>query len=77
MQIFIPNQDSIITHLMSQDDFNSNLTCQTINNPVIDNSVHSVMVTSITVINNHQDNNIIAVFMYVLADGQPAYILAP
>ncbi len=77
MQIYIPNQEAIITHLMVQDDFDKAFTTKIVDNPIIDNSVQTVIVTSITVIDNHQDDNIIAVYIYVLADSQPAYILAP
>ena len=76
MQIYFPNQEAIITHLMVQDDFNKAFTTKIVDNPIIDNSVQTVMVTSITVIDNHDDNNILRVYTYVLVNEEPAYILA-
>ena len=76
MEVYIPNENAIITHLMSEETFNTHLTCKILSNPIIDNSVHNVMITSITVVDNLTDSNIMKVFMYVLADNEPAYIIS-
>ncbi len=75
MEVFYPNSDSTITHLMTLDNFNANFTCKTVSNPSIDNSVHTVIITSITVIDNHQDGNILKVLYYAPVNGEPAYLL--
>ncbi len=75
MEVFYPNSNAIITHLMTLDNFNANLTSKIVNNPSIDNSVHAVMITNITVIDNHQDANILKVLYYAPVNGEPAYLL--
>ncbi len=74
MEIYYPNSEGVITYLMTIDNFNANLTCKTVTNPSIDNSVHSVTITSITVIDNHQDGNILKVLYYAPVNGEPAYV---
>jgi hypothetical protein len=75
MEVYYPNSDAIITHLMTLDNFNANLTSKTVTNPSVDNSVQTVDVTSITVIDNHQDGNIIKVLYYAPVNGLPAYLV--
>jgi hypothetical protein len=76
MEVYIPNKNANIMHIMTEEDFNANLTCTIFSNPIIDNSIHSVIITSITVVDNLTDFNVKKVFMYVLADNEPAYIIS-
>ncbi len=75
MEVFYPNSNAIITYLMTLDNFNANLTSKTVNNPSIDNSVHAVMVTNITVIDDNHNGNILKVLYYAPVNGEPAYLL--
>ncbi len=74
MELYFPNENAIVTYCMTEDNFNANLTKRVLVNPVIDDSVHSVTITSITVINNHTDGVILKTLGFVLADGEPAYM---
>ncbi len=74
MELYFPNENAIVTYCMTEDNFNLNLTKRVLMNPVIDDSVHSVTITSITVINNHAEGIILKVLGFVLADGEPAYM---